>query len=84
MLNKRLMKTLVAGLAAMMLAGGVVGCGNNAANESEKKTSETTVIKGKIALAGIVFLCMQIKDCCAKCWIIWCRMQFNIIMLMVS
>ncbi len=50
-MNKKFLKTMAAGMAALMLAGSLVGCGTNASNTKDQRSSGAE-LQGTVSLAG--------------------------------
>ena len=50
-MNKKFLKTMAAGMAALMLAGSLVGCGTNASNTKDQGSSGAE-LQGTVSLAG--------------------------------
>lgn len=50
-MNKKFLKTMTAGMAALMLAGSLVGCGTNASNTKDQRSSGAE-LQGTVSLAG--------------------------------
>lgn len=50
-MNKKFLKTMSAGMAALMLAGSLVGCGTNASNTKDQGSSGAE-LQGTVSLAG--------------------------------
>lgn len=50
-MNKKFLKTMTAGMAALMLAGSLVGCGTNASNTKDQGSSGAE-LQGTVSLAG--------------------------------
>lgn len=50
-MNKKFLKTMAAGMAALMLAGSLVGCGTNASNTKDQGNSGAE-LQGTVSLAG--------------------------------
>lgn len=50
-MNKKLLKTMAAGMAALMLAGSLVGCGTSASNTKDQRSSGAE-LQGTVSLAG--------------------------------
>lgn len=49
-MNKKFLKTMAAGMAALMLAGSLVGCGTNASNTKDQGSSGAELQGTKIAV----------------------------------